>query len=434
MTDNCALSLTDRAGNVSEITISLEHTCIFTDGICSICGKSEYEDYILTEDNYTMAGITREGNIVIPEIFEYDNIKYKTVGIGNGAFYNCNSLTSISIPNSVKFIGYMAFYNCTALTRIEIPEGVEIIEDMVFRECTNLEYISIPHSIISLSENAIDSCPKLTHIYYNSEFNIDFMNFQNRSNLTVTVGKDITSEKLSNNFCYCAHLIIEEGGHITTIPHLSTANFKTIVIPLSVKRIEDEAFKYSSLTSLHIPSSVSYIGKNIISGTRNLTEITFDGSAEISDRAFSNAQNLKKVSISGNVSKMGSYVFYDCPSLNTVNISSNANTFVIGESSFSSNEKLTNITLPSNIESIPDYSFYNCTSLSSIIIGNETENYLMNKIRSIGMSAFGQCTSLPSIFISENITSIMYMAFENVPHIEYHGTATGAPWGALSMN
>ena len=63
------------------------------------------------------------------------------VSVGNYAFYNCNTLTSITIPDGVTSIGYQAFYNCNTLTSITIPDGVTSIENYTFSDCYSmLEY------------------------------------------------------------------------------------------------------------------------------------------------------------------------------------------------------------------------------------------------------------------------------------------------------
>ena len=58
--------------------------------------------------------------------------------IGNEAFQNCRSLTSVNIPDSVTSIGSYAFYYCTSLTSITIPDSVTSIGDGAFYRCTSL--------------------------------------------------------------------------------------------------------------------------------------------------------------------------------------------------------------------------------------------------------------------------------------------------------
>ena len=63
-----------------------------------------------------------KGEIVIPETLEVEGTTYSVRGIGNSTFYNCSSLTSITIPNSVSSIGYSAFTGCSGLTSVHIRD------------------------------------------------------------------------------------------------------------------------------------------------------------------------------------------------------------------------------------------------------------------------------------------------------------------------
>ena len=61
--------------------------------------------------------------------------------IGDHAFQNCDSLTSVVIGDSVTSIGYCAFENCNSLTSIVIPDSVTSIGDSAFYGCSGLTSI-----------------------------------------------------------------------------------------------------------------------------------------------------------------------------------------------------------------------------------------------------------------------------------------------------
>ena len=75
------------------------------------------------------------GVVTIPSTVTYDSKTYSVTSIGNYAFYNCSSLTSITIPEGVTSIGYYAFYCCSSLASITIPESVTSIGSETFYCC-----------------------------------------------------------------------------------------------------------------------------------------------------------------------------------------------------------------------------------------------------------------------------------------------------------
>ena len=100
----------------------------------------------------------------IPAKVEYSGYTYDVDSIGDRAFEDCSSLTSISIPNSVTSIGEYAFNNCSSLTSITIPNSVTSIGDRAFTWCESLTSITIPDSVISIGESAFGECSSLKEI------------------------------------------------------------------------------------------------------------------------------------------------------------------------------------------------------------------------------------------------------------------------------
>ena len=87
---------------------------------------------------------------------------------------------------------------------------------------------------------------------------------------------------------------------------------------------------------------------------------------------------------------------------------------------------LTSVTIPDGVTSIDSGAFAYCTGLTSVNIPSS--------VTSIGIYAFYECDGLNFVIIPNSVTTIGENAFYNVLHIEYHGSATGSPWGAIYMN
>lgn len=93
-------------------------------------------------------------------ITSFDELQYFTGlwSIGRSAFYDCSSLTSITIPNCVTTIGYGAFEGCSSLTSVNIPNSVTSIGEYAFSNCSGLTSVNIPNSVTSIGKWAFEDC------------------------------------------------------------------------------------------------------------------------------------------------------------------------------------------------------------------------------------------------------------------------------------
>ncbi|MDD6751332.1 MAG: leucine-rich repeat domain-containing protein [Bacteroidales bacterium] len=279
-------------------------------------------------------------------------------------FYNCSSLTSINIPESVTSIGEYTFQNCSSLTNINIPESVTSIGEYTFQNCSGLTSINIPKSVTIVGTGAFRGCSSLK---------------------SIIIPESVTSIG-EYTFYYCSSLT-------------------SISIPKSVTTIGNYAFYgCSSLTSINIPESVTTIGSSTFARCSNLTNISIPESVTKIDRyAFSNCSSLTSISIPESVTTIYNYAFQNCSGLTSINIPERVT--IIYDNTFEGCSSLTSIIIPNKVTTIGGSVFYKCSSLKSISIPKS--------VTSIGSSAFRDCSSLTSISIPESVTKIGNYAFRD---------------------
>ena len=108
-------------------------------------------DVTLSADGKTVTGLKNNVNILVI-LNEYNGIK--VTSIGDRAFSNCSSLTSVTIPDGVTSIGSSAFSSCYSLTSVTIPDSVTSIGSYAFSGCSSLTSITIPNSVTSIGGSA----------------------------------------------------------------------------------------------------------------------------------------------------------------------------------------------------------------------------------------------------------------------------------------
>ena len=302
--------------------------------------RNDCNAIIRTETNELIAGCQ---NTVMPN---------SVTSIGECAFFNYSSLTSIDIPNSVTSIGRLAFYGCSGLVSITIPNSVTSIGMLAFFGCSSLTSIDIPNS--SIGNSAFAGCSSLTSVTIgNSVENIGGGAFENCDNLTsITIGNSVTS--------------IEWGTFRGCI------GLTSVTIPNSVTSIGTQAFSgCSGLTSVTIGNSVESIGFGAFQYCSGLTSLAIPNSVtSIGDGAFFNCRGLTSLAIPNSVTSIGYGAFAQCSGLTSITIPSSVTS--IGEHTFSWCSGLTYLAIPNSVTSIGEFAFAYCSGLRSVTVGATT--------------------------------------------------------------
>lgn len=86
--------------------------------------------------------------------------------IGRHAFYECQKLADLTLPDRLTSIGESAFYRCNALTSIRIPDNVVTIATKVFQECSGLVTVVLPKNLENIKDLAFNNCSALANFVY----------------------------------------------------------------------------------------------------------------------------------------------------------------------------------------------------------------------------------------------------------------------------
>ena len=327
-------------------------------------------------------------------------IKGGTHSIADSAFSYYTSLTHITFPNSLSYIGENAFCGCSALTDLYIPGSVRVIDRCAFEYCSGLTSITLSEGVTHIGVQAFDGCKKLTNVTIpNSVTQLDPTSFSNCDNLkSVTLG--ICCDNLISEVFYeCPELSeVNLSNHVTEIGDHAFAyskTLKTVTIPHSVTLIKGYAFYgCTALTDLSLPYSISEIGSYAFYGCKSLTEIEIPFFVNVvPSGAFGGCSGLTYVQmIDHRISEIGAGAFAGCSSLS-------------------------DIKLPKGITAIEGALFRGCSSLTEITIPDG--------VTTIDYRAFCECTSLSQITIPSSVKSILEHAFysdASLKHIYYTGS------------
>ena len=320
----------------------------------------------------------------------------KTVtSIRYSAFYSCDSLTSVSIPDSVEQIGTNLFVGCSKLKTISvspdhpyfatidgvlfrkadkalisypagiksstytIPQGIAVIGDSAFFACSSLTSVSVPDSVTSIGDEAFALCSSLTSVSIpDSVTSIGDLAFRFCDSLTSVSIPDSVEQIGTNPFAACSAL-----KTISVSPeHLYFATIDGVLFRKADKALISYPAGIKSSTYT-IPQGIASIGDYAFDSCTSLTSVSIpDSVTSIGDCAFGSCTSLTSVSITDSVTSIGDYAFGSCTFLTSVSIPDSVTS--IGDRAFSYCKSLTSVSIPNSVAAIGDYAFSGCPNLT----------------------------------------------------------------------
>lgn len=209
----------------------------------------------------------------------------KIIAIGKEAFQGCETLTTVTIPDTIASIGDCAFFQCKNITSFNLPNTIEYIGSDAFGWCTSLREISIPDNLKNVGSNPFTECSKLVKI----NVSVSNENFATINNVLFNKKK---KSVVTFPACVCSTYEIPNGiKEIGASAFMGCYTLKKVLIPKTVTVIRNSAFSWcNGLETIEIPEGVSVI----------------------ENRAFFKCGQLHTITLPSSIKVLGENIFNDC--------------------------------------------------------------------------------------------------------------------------
>jgi len=395
-------------------------------------------NYKIKENNYVeVTAGNYTGNISIPRVVYYYGLSYTVSSIADSAFYNCTSLTSISIPFTVTSIGNHAFHACIGLKNVNFPTYsfnpeyyikfslLNSIGNYAFANCIILTEITLPPSVSSIGNyafsgdhalktiNALPHDPPILGEFesINNELSAHSVFLDVNKNAcklyTPTGSKNLYKDALGwKDFSNMAEPVTLNPGSIFLVD-----NINYLVTEQSSVSVTKGGLYHDTIS---VPATVSYQGSvfnvteidtRAFADSTNLTCINLPISlTTIGYEAFKNCVGLTKIKLPDSLDSIADYAFNNCSNLSD-SLQLPQSLKYIGILSFANCNQLTgNLTIPNSVQTIGLGAFQTCT-------GFKGQLTLPSIISKIPVNAFRSCQFTGSLTIPSSVTSIDQSAF-----------------------
>lgn len=372
---------------------------------------SIYDDgMVVVVNNDDYSNLT--GALTIPSSVTYGGNAYTVIGIYDNAFEDCRGMTSVTIPNTVYYIGEGAFRDCVGLTGtltilandtyfiqigdyafsgchgltslIIADDAVNDIGEGAFNYCESLDNVKIPGSVTHMEADSFQGCFDLTTVYYGGTVadwcQIDFENS--------TSNPLFYADNMYVNYATAVTDLVIPSGVIAVKQYAFCGAdfFSSITIPTSVTSIGNSAFwGCDNVCSVSVPNSVVSINSNAFYEVRC---VIYNGSASGRPWGANNSTETGYAEGDFIYSNAAKTCLVSCCKFVEGDITIPSTVDTIGAKAFYHCDGITSVAMPSVVE-IDDEAFYSCSNMTSVSLGSS--------VTYIGKRAFGYCGMLAEI-------------------------------------
>ena len=396
------------------------------------------------------------------EITSFDELQYFTgvETIEANAFYYCNSLVSVTLPNTVKEIQQNAFFK-TSLESIKIPASVNTIEAAAFNACDNIKSIVVEernavydsrnncNGIVETATNTlIVGC--MNTIIPDDITSIGASVFRGNHSLKQIVIPNSVTSIGTDAFYGCSALTSVTVGNSTPVELTDGNTFSnrrkaTLYVPAGSKAAYGKASVWNEFKEIIEIENITFADSKVKSLCVANWDVNKDGELSYAEAAavtsigrvfYGNKEitSFNELQYFTGLTSIGNNAFYGCSGLTGISIPSSVTS--IGIIAFSGCSGLTSIVIPGSVTSIGNYAFEGCSGLTTITVeaGNPVydsrnncnaiieiatnelisgckNTVIPSSVTSIGSSAFSGCSGLTSVSIPSSVTSIGWQAY-----------------------
>lgn len=255
-------------------------------------------------------------------------------------------------PNTLdhhKVIGILGKYPSLDIKQIIIEEGIEFVGDEVLVCYPNLLEINLPNSMKSFSASNLVACPKIEKIKLAKDhpyFVVEDDVLYNKNKTTLI--KYISSRP--NASYQCPNTITKiEPGAFCDAPHLSE-----LTIPEIMHEIQDYTFAFADIDKVILHNQVTSIGRHAFENAKINSIILPDTLKTIEDEAFMNCHLLQEIILPKTIKSIGKKVFMDCHLLTSVRIPEGISAL---DGTFKNCLLLTQVYIPDSVKTITPSTF-----------------------------------------------------------------------------